>query len=138
MAGWLDEVFGISKPVIVMTHFPVLDVRLGVDGIRDKVEQDVQRLLDAGVDVTMFCNEDDRPYAFHAGLETVAVMTKVITEMRSKDRPFGVDSLWDARAPLAGVDVPGASFVREVVMGVYESDPASSYLSAQSADGGLN
>jgi len=49
-------------------------------------------------------------------------MTLVITEVRPTDRPFGVDFLWNAKAPLAVAKATGASFIREVVTGVYESD----------------
>jgi membrane complex biogenesis BtpA family protein len=84
--------------------------------------QDVRNLLDNGVDSIMFCNEDDRPYTFQADFEAVAVMTRVITELRPTDRPFGVDFLWDAKAPLAIAKAVGAAFIREVVTGVYESD----------------
>ena len=49
-------------------------------------------------------------------------MTRVVTELRPTDRPFGVDFLWDARAALAIGVATGASFMREVVTGAYESD----------------
>jgi membrane complex biogenesis BtpA family protein len=49
-------------------------------------------------------------------------MTRIITELRPSDRPFGVDFLWDAFAPLAIAKATGATFIREVVTGVYESD----------------
>jgi len=74
------------------------------------------------VDGILFCNEGDRPYALHADFEAVAVMTRVITELAPRDRPFGVDFLWDAKAPLAIAQATGAHFVREVFTGVYESD----------------
>jgi len=74
------------------------------------------------VDAVMFCNEDDRPYTFHADFEAVAVMTRAITELHPTDRPFGVDFLWDAKAPMAMAKATGAAFIREVVTGVYESD----------------
>ena len=83
---------------------------------------DVARLLDGGVDAILFCNEDDRPYRFDAELIDAAVMTRVVTELRPTDRPFGVDYLWDAHAALAVAKATGASFIREVVTGVYESD----------------
>jgi hypothetical protein len=86
------------------------------------MRRDMRALLEGGVDAVMFCNEDDRPYTFHADLEAVAVMTRVITELRPTDRPFGVDFLWDAKAPLAIAKATGASFIREVVTGLYESD----------------
>lgn len=124
----IKEWFGVSKAVIAMAHFPALpgtpryDPKMGVDGILERVRSDVKVLLENGVDAIMFCNEDDRPYTFHAGFESVAVMTRVITEVRPTDRPFGVDFLWDPMAPLAIAKATGASFIREVVTGVYESD----------------
>jgi hypothetical protein len=49
-------------------------------------------------------------------------MTRIITELRPKDRPFGADFLWDAKAPLAICKATGGTFIREVITGVYESD----------------
>ncbi len=128
MTDPLNTWFGVHKPIIAMAHFPALpgtpryDPALGIEGALDRMAKDVRILLDGGVDAIMFCNEDDRPYSFHAGLEAVAVMTRIVTELRPTDRPFGVDFLWDAFAPLAVAKATGASFIREVVTGVYESD----------------
>lgn len=128
MSDMIYDLFGVKKAVIAMAHFPALpgtpryEPTLGVEGILERMQADVCSLLEGGVDAIMFCNEDDRPYTFHADFEAVAVMTRVITELRPKDRPFGVDFLWDAKAPLAIAKATGASFIREVVTGVYESD----------------
>jgi len=128
MSDLLQEIFGTLKPVIAMAHFPALpgtpryDASRGVKGILDWMRQDVIHLLNGGVDGILFCNEDDRPYSFKADLEAVAVMARVIAELKPKDIPFGVDFLWDARAPLAVAKATGAAFIREVVTGVYESD----------------
>jgi uncharacterized protein len=128
VSQWYKELFGVSKPIIAMAHLPALpgtpryDPGLSVDAVVDRVRADLRHLLDGGVDAVMFCNEDDRPYAFQADFEAVATMTRVITELRPTDRPFGVDFLWDARAPLAIAQATGADFIREVVTGVYESD----------------
>jgi uncharacterized protein len=125
---WFNDLFGVTKPVIVMAHLPALpgtpryDAQLGIDGIVERVRADLRHLLDGGVDAVLFCNEDDRPYSFHVDFEAVATMTRVITELRPTDRPFGVDFLWNARAPLAIAQATGAAFIREVVTGVYESD----------------
>jgi uncharacterized protein len=127
MASFRD-LFPGRKPVIAMAHVPPLpgtplhDASQGVDGLVEAVRADLRILLDAGVDAVMFCNEGDRPYTFHAGEDGVAVMTRVVTELRPTDRPFGVDFLWDARAALAIGAATGASFMREVATGVYESD----------------
>jgi hypothetical protein len=122
------DLFPGRRPVIAMAHLPPLpgtplyDAARGVDGLVEAVRADLRVLLDAGVDAVMFCNEGDRPYSFRAGEEGVAVMTRVVSELRPTDRPFGVDFLWDARAALAIGLATGASFMREVATGVYESD----------------
>jgi membrane complex biogenesis BtpA family protein len=128
MTTMLNELFGVKKPVIAMAHIPAIpgtpryDPAKGVEGALDAVRKDVHNLLSHGVDGILFCNEDDRPYQFHAGFEAVAVMTRIVTELRPTDRPFGVDFLWDPKAPLAICKATGGAFIREVVTGVYESD----------------
>jgi membrane complex biogenesis BtpA family protein len=122
------DLFPERRPVIAMAHVPPLpgtpqyDASRGVDGLVEAVRADLAILLDGGVDAVMFCNEGDRPYTFEAGYDGVAVMTRVVSELRPSDRPFGVDYLWDARAALAIGVATGASFMREVATGVYESD----------------
>jgi uncharacterized protein len=128
MSDLLKDLFTVSKPVIAMAHFPALpgtplyDRTRGVEGIVESMERDIRYLLEGGVDAVLFCNEDDRPYTFRAPMEAVAVMSRVIAQIRPKAIPFGVDFLWDAKAPLAVAKATGASFIREVVTGVYESD----------------
>jgi membrane complex biogenesis BtpA family protein len=46
----------------------------------------------------------------------------VVCELAPRDRPFGVDFLWDSRAALAIAAATGASFIRGVMTGAYESD----------------
>ncbi|MGH3114843.1 MAG: BtpA/SgcQ family protein, partial [Gaiellaceae bacterium] len=122
------ETFESEKPVIAMAHLPPLPgtpmywAETGMAGLVDTVRSDLDKLLAAGVDAVMFCNEGDRPYALRAGFEGVAAMTRVVSELAPRDRPFGVDFLWDARAALAVAVATGASFIREVTTGVYESD----------------
>ncbi len=122
------ELFEADKPVIAMAHVPPLpgtplyDAQAGADGLVAAVRSDLEKLLAAGVDGVMFCNEGDRPYSLRAGFEGVAAMTRVVTELAPNDRPYGVDFLWDARAALAIAVASGASFIREVTTGVYESD----------------
>ena len=126
--GRFHDLFPGRKPVIAMAHVPPLpgtpmfDAERGIDGMVEAVRADLRILLDAGVDAVMFCNEGDRPYTFQAGYDGVAVMTRIVTELRPTDRPFGVDFLWDARAALAMGVATGANFMREVVTGAYESD----------------
>ncbi len=128
MSDMIKELFGVTKPVIAMAHLPALpgtpryNHKTGVEGIVEHVRQDARLLLEGGVDAILFCNEDDRPYTFRANFESVAVMTRVVSELRPTDRPFGVDFLWDAKAPLAIAKATGGAFIREVITGVYESD----------------
>jgi uncharacterized protein len=128
VTDFLKDLFGVSKPVIAMAHFPPLpgtplyDAKLGVSGMLEMMREDMRKLLAGGVDGILFCNEGDRPYALHADFEAAAVMASVITELRPTDRPFGVDFLWDCRLPIAVGLATGGSFVREVFTGVYESD----------------
>jgi membrane complex biogenesis BtpA family protein len=124
----IKEVFGVTKPVIAMAHLPAIpgtpryDKSKGVDGILEHVSKDIHTLMDGGVDGILFCNEDDRPYSFRAGFESVATMTRVICELRPDNIPFGVDFLWDPKATIAIAKASGANFIREVITGVYESD----------------
>lgn len=118
----------VAKPLIAMAHVPPLpgtplyDRAAGVQGLIDHVKRDTAVLLEAGFDAVLFCNEGDRPYQLRAGLEASAVMTRVASECRPVDRPFGVDFLWDAQCALAIAVATGASFMREVVTGTWESD----------------
>lgn len=128
MTTWIEDLFGTAKPVIAMAHLPALpgtpryDAQQGLEGIIKCLRTDVQHLVDGGVNAVMFCNEDDRPYVFHAGLEQLAAMTRVVTELAPRTIPFGVDFLWDPMAAMAIAHATGAAFVREVLTGVYESD----------------
>jgi membrane complex biogenesis BtpA family protein len=124
-----DKLFpGVDKPLIAMAHVPALpgtplyDATAGVQGLIDHVRGEVDVLLDAGFDSVMFCNENDRPYELDAGPEAAAVMARVVTECRPRDRVFGVDYLWDPKIALAVAVATGATFMREVTSGVWESD----------------
>jgi membrane complex biogenesis BtpA family protein len=125
---WFFELFKKQKPIIAMAHLPALPgtprygKHKGVKHIIEWVRRDVAHLTKAGVDAIMFCNEDDRPYVFEAGLEQVATMSRVIAETKPKDMPFGVDFLWDPVAATAIAHATEASFIREVFTGVFESD----------------
>jgi uncharacterized protein len=124
----LAGLFGVAQPVIAMAHFPALPGTprhargTSLDELAERVRTDVGHLLAGGVDGVMFCNEDDRPYSLHVGAEIPATMAAVIAEVRPTDRPYGVDILWDPMAAMALAKATGASFMREVVTGAYESD----------------
>jgi membrane complex biogenesis BtpA family protein len=125
----LKDLFGVTKPIIAMVHLPGLpgrprhDRRAAVRAITDTVAADLAALQEAGVDGLLFCNEADLPYQLGVGPEAVAAMAAVIGAVRRElSRPFGVNLVWDPVASLAVARATGASFVREVFTGVYESD----------------
>jgi len=125
----LEQRFGTPKPVIAMLHFPALPGRPQHDRaggrarLVEVVSRDLAVLQTAGVDGVLFCNEADLPYQLAVGVEIPAAMAAVIGELHDAIRvPFGVNILWDARASLALARATGASFIREVLTGVYESD----------------
>lgn len=128
MSQILMELFGVQKPVIAMAHLPPLPgtpryaPAISINHMIERVQADVVKLCEAGVDAVMFCNEDDRPYELQARPEAITTMTRIVTELCPKDRPFGVDYLWDPSATMAIAAATGAAFMREVVTGVYESD----------------
>jgi uncharacterized protein len=128
MDSWFNDLFGQIKPVIAMAHIPALPGTpryhsgAGIDGLIEKVRTDVENLEKGGVDAIMFCNEDDRPYSLRARPEQVAAFVRVVTELRPKSVPYGIDFLWDPIAAMSIAFATGASFIREVVTGVYESD----------------
>jgi len=151
MTELLRELFGVSQPIIAMVHLQALpgrprhDLAAGMRPIVDAVARDLAALQDAGVDGLLFCNEADLPYQLEVQPEAVAAMAAVIGELRADiSRPFGVNLVWDPVASLAVARATGASFVREVVTGAYESDlgimrpdfgAIAAYRSAIGADG---
>ena len=124
----MTDLFKDRQPLIAMAHLlplpgtPLYDAAAGIEAIVDQLRVDLDILLDAGFDSVLFCNEGDRPYSFNAGYDGVAAMTRVVTELAPKDRPFGVDFLWDSLAALNVAMATGASFIRGVMVGAYESD----------------
>jgi uncharacterized protein len=123
------EVFAAPKPIIAMAHLlplpgsPLYDADAGIDGNVDHVMRDVEALQAAGVDAIMFGNEGDRPYVTKATPETLAAMAVIVARVIPHLRvPFGVNYLWDPVASVALAHATGASFVREIFTGVYESD----------------
>jgi len=121
--------FGTAWPLIGMCHLLALPGRPrhddagGMERIVEALRQDVRALQEAGVDGLLFCNEHDLPYQLEVGPEVAAGMGAAIGTLREEvGIPFGVDVLWDPRAALAVARATGASFVREVFTGVFESD----------------
>lgn len=127
--SWLDEIFGVKKPIIAMCHLqalpgdPYFDDKGGMRKVIDMAMEDLVHLQDGGVDAVMFSNEFSLPYLTKVRPETTAAMARIIGElMPSIKVPFGVNVLWD---PIASIDLSaatGALFIREIISGVYASD----------------
>jgi uncharacterized protein len=125
----LKDLFGVPKPLIAMCHLeglpgrPRYDVAAGVEAIVASAAREVKALQEGGVDAILFCNENDIPYSTSVGVEAVATMTYVIGRLREELRvPYGTNLLWDPAGSLAAAVSTGASFIREVLTGVYDSD----------------
>ncbi|MFL5862921.1 MAG: BtpA/SgcQ family protein [Solirubrobacteraceae bacterium] len=125
----LKDLFGVEKPLIAMCHLeglpgrPRFDATGGVEAIVESAAREVAALQDGGVDAILFCNENDIPYSPAVGAEVVATMTYVIGRLRDQLRvPYGTNLLWDATASVAAAVASGASFIREVLTGVFDSD----------------
>jgi membrane complex biogenesis BtpA family protein len=125
----MRDLFGTEKPVIAMLHARALpgrprhDAAPGLEPVTEALAADLDALQRAGVDGLLFCNEADLPYQLQAGPEIAAAMAALVGGLRSRiGVPFGIDIVWDPVASLAVARATGASFVREVFTGVYESD----------------
>jgi membrane complex biogenesis BtpA family protein len=129
MRDWLEEVFGVKKPVIAMCHLaalpgdPQYDHTGGVEKIIQLARKDLIALQSGGVDAVMFSNESSLPYLTKVETITTATMARIIGELhRELDVVYGVNVLWDPKASLDLAMATGAKFVREIFSGVYASD----------------
>ena len=129
MTDKFRTVFGPAKPIVAMVHLgalpgaPLYDREAGLEPVIEGAANDLAALQEAGFDAVMFGNENDRPYEFQVDTASTAAMAYVIGRLRSQMIvPFGVNVLWDPMATMALAAATGASFVREIMTGVYASD----------------
>lgn len=129
MSNWLDDVFGVKKPIIAMLHLsaltgdPGFDPRGGMDAVITRAARELNALQAGGVDAVMFSNEFSLPYLTKTEPITSIAMARVIGELRKDIQvPFGVNVLWDGVASIDLAAATGAKFVREIFTGVYASD----------------
>ena len=102
---------------------PRYDAVGGLEAIVQSAAREVKALQDGGVDAILFCNENDIPYSTAVGVEVVATMAHVIGRLRDDLRvPYGTNLLWDPASSIAAAQASGATFIREVLTGVYDSD----------------
>lgn len=127
--SWLNELFGVNKPIIAMCHMlalpgdPGYDAVKGLDWVLECARRDLHALQDGGVDAVMFSNEASLPYLTTVEPITYVTMARVIGELRREIRvPYGVNVLWDPKASIDLAMATGALFVREIFTGIYASD----------------
>ncbi len=106
---WLDDVFGVHKPVIAMLHLdalpgdPSFDTAAGMRAVVDNARRDLDALQSGGVDAVMFSNEFSLPYLTKTEPITAIAMARVVGELLDEVRvPFGVERAVGRR----GVDRP--------------------------------
>jgi membrane complex biogenesis BtpA family protein len=126
---WLDDVFGVDKPVIAMLHLgalpgdPHFDTAAGVRKVVDNARRDLEALQSGGVDGVLISNEFSLPYLTKTEPITAITMARVIGELLDDLAvPFGANVLWDGIASIDLAAATGAAFVREIFTGVYASD----------------
>lgn len=129
MTSWLDEVFGVRKPVIAMLHLaalpgdPGFDSAAGLRAVVDRAKEELTALRDGGVDGVMISNEFSLPYLTRTEPITAITMARIIGELLGElTLPYGVNVLWDGRASIDLAVATGAQWVREIFTGVYASD----------------
>jgi hypothetical protein len=127
--SWLNELFGVNKPIIAMCHMlalpgdPGYDAVKGLDWVLECARRDLHALQDGGVDAVMFSNEASLPYLTRVEPITYVTMARVIGELRREIKvPYGVNVLWDPKASIDLAMATGALFVREIFTGIYASD----------------
>ncbi|NQU31529.1 MAG: BtpA/SgcQ family protein [Anaerolineae bacterium] len=129
MKTWINELFGVEKPVIGMCHMqampgdPKFDGAKGLNWVYEQARADMLALQEGGIDAIMFSNEFSLPYLTKVESVTVACMAAIIGELKREiNVPYGVNVLWDPSASIDLAMATGARFVREIFTGVYASD----------------
>ena len=127
--NWMEELFGVKKPIIAMCHLqampgdPHYNQEKGMDYVLDCARKDLHALQEGGVDGIMFSNEFSLPYLTKVEPITIGAMGYVIGRLKNEITvPYGVNCLWD---PIASLDLCKAvegKFIREIISGVYASD----------------
>jgi membrane complex biogenesis BtpA family protein len=126
---WLDDMFGVRKPVIAMLHLsalpgdPAYDSVAGLSAVVDRAREELAALQSGGVDGVMISNEFSLPYLTKTEPITAITMARIIGELLPDlTVPFGVNVLWDGQASIDLAVATGARWVREIFTGVYASD----------------
>ena len=85
--NWMEELFGVKKPIIAMCHLqplpgdPYYDQEKGMEYVLECARKDMHALQNGGVDGIMFSNEFSLPYLTKVEPITLAAMGWVIREI---------------------------------------------------------
>lgn len=121
---WIQEMFGVEKPIIALLHLDALPGDPGFCGSMDTVlehaKSDLIALQDGGVDGILFANEFSLPYQPVADISVISAMAYIIGRLKEFIRvPFGVNVV---KNPIATIDLAaatGAKFGRSCFSGAY-------------------
>jgi membrane complex biogenesis BtpA family protein len=121
---WIDELFGVKKPIIAMLHLralpgdPLYEGDMG--SVIAQARKDLVLLQDGGVDGVLIANEFSMPYSTHAEYVTIGAMGFIVGQLHSDIKiPFGVNVVLNALASLELAAATGASFIRSAFTGAY-------------------
>jgi len=127
--SWIDDMFGVKKPIIAMLHMdplpgdPLFRHGDSMKTVAEKAKEDLKKLQDGGVDAVLFSNEFSLPYERQMHFVTPASMARVIGELMADIRvPYGVDCISDGLATIELAAAVDAKFVRGTFSGVYVGD----------------
>ena len=148
---WMDELFGVKKPIIALLHLralpgdPLFGKEDSMESVLATAREELQLLQDGGVDGILIANEFSLPYEKKVSPVTVAAMGYIVGALKQEIRvPFGVNIVSN---PLATIDLAaatGANFVRSTFTGAYmgevvraaiESVPKGQFEAAQAQKG---
>ena len=89
-SNWMEELFGVKKPIIAMCHLqplpgdPYYNEEKGMAYIVECARKDVRALQNGGVDGIMFSNEYSLPYLTKMEPITLAAMAYVIGQVKDE------------------------------------------------------
>lgn len=117
----LEEVFGVTKPVIGMVHLPPLPGSVGYTGygmqqIIDFGLRDAQRLIEGGVDGLIVENMWDLPFAVGKEVSPEQMCSQAVAAkeiIREVNVPVGINVVHNGGRVCLGIAIAsGAKFIR--------------------------
>jgi membrane complex biogenesis BtpA family protein len=124
---WLEEVFGVQKPVIALLHLQALPGDPGYCGdlaaVLNRAREDLHALQEGGVDGILIANEFSTPFQLQADAVTVGAMGYITGALRSEIKiPFGINICLNPLASLDLAAATGAGFIRSTFTGAYTGE----------------